>query len=1016
MDRNVYVTASPFDGGLERVLESQIRRWRKDDPLRSIQVVAPSARWVRHLKITASRWSPAGMFGVRFLNIFQFAYELAGTGPRKFQADSILFERILLGWLRGSEWGRSVPVTYGFAGAVRAAIRDLKDSSLTCDPGAVLSRLREVVRLAHEGEIDLTAYDLKRFGILLEAYRHYEAELDRIGKADMPDVFRMAAENAALCASPVIFHGFYDMTQVQADCVSAVSRHVPIVLIIPHEFDRPEDWRFNAWFRETFAPSVARSAKDGEAVLASPDSSVYRPSMVAQRGSETDGTARDSVAPPAPLIRNAAGERDEIWGCAKEIRRLLDSGAPPREIALTARSLDPYLRWVREIFRDHCIPIADPPALPLQEHPLARVLLHLFHLSASGFPRDAVLSIIRHPLFGSAGPARHWEYLVDVLRIRREEDWTRLRDMVGEDYEVQSGGRKDEDRRVLRIPKDSIRSLYDAFSRTTQPALPERGPWRSFTRTCSDLLSLFDWGAATEDEAQVREAVSAILRRLGDLDDVEGEVTRDDFLATLDRECDRARMQAVASTGVSFLDAMGIRGLSFDYVFTVGLNAHAFPRFIVEEPFISDAVRQSVLRAYGHHLPVRRDGYDEERLLFRLIQAAVRKQWVCYFQRSDSKGRHKDPSPFLRPWLKGDVQVTAVPRGLWARLANGEPLTPSERTLVVPDPAAWLRAFGRDPDLMEGSLECIRELEGRQAGAFDGVVGEGRIPSEFSPTGMERYALCPFKYFAADVLRLFPFEEVDEEDDLSRMELGRLLHGILERLFRALEARGFRSDDLEKEVEEASRAACAEFEAGLRVPLTGLRAVRATQAARYVLEFSRWELAHLAPWVPVRFEAGGTAELGGVRFRGRMDRIDRNPDGLHRVIDYKLRRSSAWEGKLGTKAKRGEKLQPPVYLACEGAAEARFVFVSDFASRDPSITRLETVMSAEEWRKVRDEVEQTIRIFADSIRSGFFFVRPDDSEHGHCRSCEYSGVCRKRFGAAAEKARTCAPAYWKVVG
>ena len=59
-----------------------------------------------------------------------------------------------------------------------------------------------------------------------------------------------------------------------------------------------------------------------------------------------------------------------------------------------------------------------------------------------------------------------------------------------------------------------------------------------------------------------------------------------------------ARLERPAGTdnaaGVRVLDAMAARGLPFHALTVLGMNERTFPRFILEDPFITDAVRQLV--------------------------------------------------------------------------------------------------------------------------------------------------------------------------------------------------------------------------------------------------------------------------------------------------------------------------------------------------------------------------------------------------------------------------------------
>src|SRR5207249_3225521 len=207
-------------------------------------------------------------------------------------------------------------------------------------------------------------------------------------------------------------------------------------------------------------------------------------------------------------------------------------------------------------------------------------------------------------------------------------------------------------------------------------------------RRCFRLDMLLD------EEAQAVEAVRDVLATLAGLDALGETIPREVFVETFERECRRRRLGPAVPRGVAVLDAMAARGLPFRHVFLLGLNARVFPRFIVEEPFISDAARREVFRVLGHHLPVRFDALAYDRA----------------------------------------------------------------------------RAF-------------LAALDGERAvSAFEGRVGPltrhwtARSIGHLSATRLERFATCPFRYFAEEVLRILPADDVLEGEDLDPREIGRLMH------------------------------------------------------------------------------------------------------------------------------------------------------------------------------------------------------------------------------------------------
>src|SRR4029077_13611335 len=70
---------------------------------------------------------------------------------------------------------------------------------------------------------------------------------------------------------------------------------------------------------------------------------------------------------------------------------------------------------------------------------------------------------------------------------------------------------------------------------------------------------------------------------------------------------------------------------------------------------------------------------------------------------------------------------------------------------------------------------------------FRGAAGP-RAPATYAVSRLERYLECPFKYFAAHVLKLE--EERDEEAWLTPQERGHFVHQVFEEFFTAWQQSG----------------------------------------------------------------------------------------------------------------------------------------------------------------------------------------------------------------------------------
>ena len=108
-------------------------------------------------------------------------------------------------------------------------------------------------------------------------------------------------------------------------------------------------------------------------------------------------------------------------------------------------------------------------------------------------------------------------------------------------------------------------------------------------------LEILDWATAIQNpQSEVYQAVRECFAEIRALTDVSGPVRYAEFHSTLTRFMEErlVRNPSHAENGVRVVDAMAARGLSFRYLFVIGLTDHVFPRHIREDGFFRDSARR----------------------------------------------------------------------------------------------------------------------------------------------------------------------------------------------------------------------------------------------------------------------------------------------------------------------------------------------------------------------------------------------------------------------------------------
>ena len=183
------------------------------------------------------------------------------------------------------------------------------------------------------------------------------------------------------------------------------------------------------------------------------------------------------------------------------------------------------------------------------------------------------------------------------------------------------------------------------------------------------------------------------------------------------------------------------------------------------------------------------------------------------------------------------------------------------------------------------------------AGAQKRAATVGRPVAAYSVGALERYQDCPFRFFAADVLRLE--EPPEDEPTLSARVRGKFLHELFQRFFEAWDARGTARL---RSIVWTRRARCSKTL--LHRCFRGCPRPRQHSSGRdssdrlhpwaswtSILELEASRPASVAErWLEYRLEGEFSLGAAGgrrVALKGVADRVDLLAGNRLRVIDYK---------------------------------------------------------------------------------------------------------------------------------
>ncbi len=485
------------------------------------------------------------------------------------------------------------------------------------------------------------------------------------------------------------------------------------------------------------------------------------------------------------------------------------------------------------------------------------------------------------------------------------------------------------------------------------------------------------------------------------------------------------------------------RGMSFDTVFVPGLVEKAFPKKVLEDPLFLDDAR----RAVSPELATNTDRGGDERLMLRVATGAAENLIVYSYPRIDADaGRPRTPSFYglevLRvatgklptyESLKRLADTSSRARLGWpAPDAREDAIDDAEHDLAVlaallgedesKNVGAARFLLGENPHLRRSLYaRAYRWRKGKYI-AQDGLVdvpagssarlaldAQALSQRSFSPTALQNFAACPYRFYLSALLKLAKREEPSPLEELDPLQRGTLVHETQFALLTRLRDEGLlpvREGTLARAqtvLEETLRLVSDLHEDKLcpaipRVWEDGLAHVRA--------DLREWlrRMVDEHEWVPSHFELSfGLTEHddgrdaasvkdpvaldAGLLLRGSIDLVEtRASDGALRATDHKTGKVRAEQGSV---VSGGEILQPVLYaLAVEKILPGRVVtsgrlyYCTSTGDYTPVDVPLDGV--------ARDAVKTVVRAVGDALAKGMLPASPDE---GACRYCDFRDVC-----------------------
>lgn len=497
--------------------------------------------------------------------------------------------------------------------------------------------------------------------------------------------------------------------------------------------------------------------------------------------------------------------------------------------------------------------------------------------------------------------------------------------------------------------------------------------------------------------------------------------------------------------GIQVFEPASAQGLTFDYVFILGLNQGRWPKANSENWLLGDEFRK-YLKKENYVLPASSHEEEMEQRQFAHCLLQANKKLFLSYENGGEKGNLLHSS-FIEEvkrvfdqvhWEENHCQYLTQAQ-LWPDWTNAsnfqhvKSYLASNKIFADSNIPSWASDKLLDWQQLENIVEIEEKRRQGKGVSWQGVMTDSQVLTKinqkfsldqyYSATFFNDYTSCPFKFFCKRLLALELTEEAEEE--LTALDTGIIIHEILQQFYQNYEQIPFKEID-EGEAAEKLNEIIRQKKAQIEIEPLGQRLLFSVEWQRLekrIKEFVAKDIAinkgaerKLAP-ARLEFKFGSdnsqlphctikSADNTMMKIRGAIDRIDTAPNGDFIIYDYKL--STASKRGLAD-LKQGLDFQLLVYIIAYQAningtgkpLGAAYYSLQD-NDRNKGIWLKEhiadlgiksrTAIGEQEWDQLIDESVELLFATYESIKMGKFPPKP--KEIAKCTYCPYADICR----------------------
>ncbi|QGT99760.1 hypothetical protein SYNTR_1167 [Candidatus Syntrophocurvum alkaliphilum] len=742
----------------------------------------------------------------------------------------------------------------------------------------------------------------------------------------------------------------------------------------------------------------------------------------------------------------------EIRQTAREIKKLLiEKMAKPDDIAVFCNNNDEYSEKVKDVFDEYGLPININQRNNLLTVPLIKDILCVLRLRVKDYIADSFVTLLtsKYILPKQIQSSDYYESSLfrklakKVINEHEPEDYFDFfKQLLVEECSLED----------IPVELEDYFNVFDEFNPENTDGQVEA--LQEFIKVLSNLdlrnqlTYLYEEGVISQDvfirDLTALQGFEKVIKNLINTWVRFEPIKPVEWLDSLHKELVKLLSEEQTGLnnrdygGVKFLNPDLARGQDYDTVFILGINEGIFPSS-GNGNYLFNADEILELAKLNINLGTPLWELQREKIRFNACLATARNRLNVSYRVTDENGALMIPSGFINDFTailteECCEKVTFYSVSMRKRMRyNVEPASKVEAIrklntnlwnngdVQLINEYAWLDSSFKEKLLYSSRaayMEISREFN-PVFDEFDGRLNNPKLSQQdawygFSPSQLNSYVYCPFRYFAERVLNL----DDDEQEPLSGLSIGLLYHEVLKQYYEGkddpeevdIERLQAVFDSVEKDFDYGNQPQIVKdyYRSELFNTIKAFIYHDADNLTRY-FEATGFRLK------PVLLEKFFQIYLGDNKIRGVADRVDLEFDdtgsftGRYIIYDYKKGNVKTIKECIET-----EDFQLPIYYA----AFDNYIKKEYAVSKTECIALLYYSIEKLEWKgiirkdmklalfekrkrpQLIDEnnmyvllewVEGEVLKTIDEIKKGFFSPKECPATYF---VCPYNGMCR----------------------